>query len=80
MGLLTDAVWCPKWQEHSEAREVVDALWMAWEEGQTEGKAGPARWFAYYGYPLMRELTDPAGTFSGCDLDRHAPKIEPLPE
>ncbi len=75
-----DPVWCPAWQEHSEAREVVEALWSAWEEGQAAGGSGPARWFAYYGYPLMRELTDPAGTFSGCDPDRHAPKIEPLRE
>jgi hypothetical protein len=75
-----DPVWCPDWQQHSEAREVVDALWMAWEDAQAHGHDGPARWFAYYGYPLMRELTDPDGTFVGCDPERHASKTAPLPE
>jgi Domain of unknown function (DUF4913) len=75
-----DSVWCPEWQKHAEAREVIDAVWRSWEDAQHSTHDGLARWFTYYGYPLMRELMDPAGTFAGCLTDRHSPKTEALPE
>ncbi len=35
-----DPVWCPEWQKHAEAREVVDALWRSWEDAQAQPHDG----------------------------------------
>lgn len=76
-----DLVWCLEWQEHEEAVQVIEAMWLTWEEmEQTPNGDNKVIWLRDIMYPLMERLTEPNGTFSGCSWvdHKHKPYTFPL--
>lgn len=67
----TDIRWCPQWQRHKEAEEVVNALWRAYEAHRPpDDPLAPsterAIWLNVYAYPLMTHLFDSKGGLKDC--------------
>lgn len=63
--------WCESWWMHDEAVARLSALWDMWEYLRvTEPVTGMATWYTSYGDPMMRELMDENGCFTGCSEDR----------
>ncbi len=80
-ALNTTATWCPQWWRHDGAAVRLTALWLAWEHQHATGEAdGPAKWFAYYAGPIMREVMDPEGTFKGCSVEHGHKERRPHPD
>jgi hypothetical protein len=73
--------WCLEWEEHLEAKVVIHALWVNWENSyQQYALEGLAVWIRDYAYPMLERLMADKGTFDGCDWDekRHQPSCRPL--
>lgn len=80
--------WCLQWWEHPEARAVIKAMWLSWEEARLK-PATMAGWYTTVGYPLFDRLTSQEGPFVGCHYgfgnepphhdDRRVPLVRELP-
>lgn len=73
-------IWCPGWEQHPLAVVVVDSLWRGYEFAIVSPDGTLGAWMVHICVPLMRELFDPDGCFSGCSVRTgHNPGAVPLP-
>ena len=63
--------WCPRWREHVEAVDRLDALWRSWEALRRDESLGMITWFTHYLDPQLAALLGRGGPFAQCSLDRH---------
>lgn len=63
--------WCPRWREHVEAMERLDALWRSWEALRRDEALGMVTWLTHYLDPQLAALLGRSGPFAQCSLDRH---------
>ncbi|WP_280343818.1 MULTISPECIES: DUF4913 domain-containing protein [Nocardia] len=71
--------WCSEWYEHPEAVTVLWSLRRSWLEAVVQPGAAMAVYFRDFFYPLLRNLTDPAGPFYACTPDKHDPEAKFVP-
>lgn len=84
----TRVQWCLQWWEHPEARAVIKAMWLSWEEARLKPPV-MAGWYRDVAYPLYDRLISQEGPFIGCSYgwgtepvfhdDRKPPMIRELP-
>jgi hypothetical protein len=73
-----DLRWCPQWQQHMEARVVVNELWRSYEAHRPPDDASVptterAVWLTVYAYPLMERLWAANGGLKDCMQDPNSP-------
>lgn len=70
--------WCREWEQHEEARQVIDQLWITWESAaHAEIGDQMAVWMRDFMYPMMERLAEDKGVFHGCDWQEDPPKHQP---
>jgi Domain of unknown function (DUF4913) len=70
--------WCPKWWDHPEAVERLEALWEAWEFGRMDGGPWKGRWWTSHGDRQLAILCSPGdGPFGHCHGE-HRTNAKPL--
>jgi hypothetical protein len=76
--------WCPRWRDHPEAVERLDALWEAWEFGRIGGGSWKSAWWLTHADRHLPRLCHPdTGPFGHCHTrhrrDTKAWSSEPAP-
>ena len=63
-------IWCPEWWRHPGATVRLDALHRSFESLRQDAGTGMSAWILHHADPHMLALTNPAGVFKGCSIDR----------
>jgi hypothetical protein len=76
--------WCPRWWDHPEAVERLEALWEAWELGRIGGGTWKSAWWVTHADRHLPRLCHPdTGPFGHCHTkhrrDTKAWRSEPIP-
>jgi len=64
--------WCEQWDQHSREKEVLAALWKAYEKVKEE-PTEYLSWLHYHFKPLIEEMIQPNGPLSSCRTGHKPP-------
>jgi hypothetical protein len=79
--LKAGTYWCPRWREHPEALERLQALWEAWEAARAEGGSAMSYWWTVHLDAHWGVLTgSTTGPFAACaKRGQHSDELGGLP-